>query len=181
MISMTYDLGCETLRFAGEMILSLLRALRFVRAGRRNGLGLDPASCLKERRQRRRVSKGAVWAPSAWRREKVFFEAVPPRLRAAFETRPRTRKKLRERAANRLKSLARVNLCARRCARPASYSRPRLSPGPASASARPTSRPRSSIEVCSRTVRSSPLACRSACSGERATLTATFDSTSGWR
>ncbi|HEY1782191.1 MAG TPA: GNAT family N-acetyltransferase [Roseiarcus sp.] len=40
----------------------------------------------------------------------------------------------------------------------APYSRPRLSPGPASASARPTSSPRSSIEVCSRTVRSSPFA-----------------------
>ena len=63
----------------------------------------------------------------------------------------------------------------------APYSRPRLSPGPASASARPTSSPRSSIEVCSRTVRSSPFAWRSACSGERATLTVTFDSTSGCR
>ncbi len=63
----------------------------------------------------------------------------------------------------------------------APYSRPRLSPGPASASARPTSSPRSSIEVCSRTVRSSPFACRSACSGERATLTVTLDSTSGCR
>ena len=61
----------------------------------------------------------------------------------------------------------------------APYSRPRLSPGPASAKARPTSSPRSSIEVCSRTVRSSPFAWRSACSGERATLTVTFDSTSG--
>ena len=63
----------------------------------------------------------------------------------------------------------------------APYSRPRLSPGPASASARPTSSPRSSIEVCSRTVRSSPFAWRSACSGERATLTVTLDSTSGCR
>ena len=61
----------------------------------------------------------------------------------------------------------------------APHSRPRLSPGPASASALPTSRPRSSIEVCSRTLRSSPLAWRSACSTERATLTVTFDSTSG--
>ena len=63
----------------------------------------------------------------------------------------------------------------------APYSRPRLSPGPASAKARPTSSPRSSIEVCSRTLRSSPFAWRSACSGERATLTVTFDSTSGCR
>jgi hypothetical protein len=89
---------------------------------------------------------------------------------------PKARKKLHKTAAKQLKSLARVNLCAppfvlAHCSK--------LAFGPASASARPTSSPRSSIEVCSRTERSSPFACRSACSGERATLTVTFDSTSG--
>jgi hypothetical protein len=61
------------------------------------------------------------------------------------------------------------------------YDWSKLAFGPASASALPTSRPKSSIEVCSRTERSSPFACRSACSGERATLTVTFASTSGCR
>ena len=88
--------------------------------------------------------------------------------------------KLRKRAAKRPKSLASANLCVA-AERSQPYSRPRLSPGPASASALPTSSPKSSIEVCSRTERSSPFACRSACSAERATLTVTFDSTSGCR
>jgi len=86
-------------------------------------------------------------------------------------------KKLHESALKLLESLARVNL--RAPVRPHHCSK--LALGPASANARPTSSPRSSIEVCSRTERSSPFACRSACSGERATLTMTFDSTSGWR
>jgi hypothetical protein len=108
------------------------------------------------------------------------FTAGPRGLRGASErgSWPATqgRKKLHESAAKRLKSLARVNL---RAPRFVPHHCSKLALGPASASARPTSSPRSSIEVCSRTERSSPLACRSACSGERATLTVTFDSTSG--
>jgi hypothetical protein len=215
MISMTYDLGCETFRFIslGERFVSFWLFLGFVEA--RNEMGQSPPAVRASQALRSRPGQGkasrltercaASLGSQADAERGAGKRPMPPvascaswsvpfdKLRAGFRgrsaappnevfvTRLWKRKKLRKRAANRLKLFVHANLCARRPARLASYSRPRLSPGPASASARPTSSPRSSIEVCSRTVRSSPFACRSACSGERATLTVTFDSTSGWR
>jgi hypothetical protein len=106
------------------------------------------------------------------------FEAASRRLRTrSLMCGRRSAKSCAKGAAKRLKSLACVNLCAPT----ALYDWSKLALGPASASALPTSSPSSSIEVCSRIERSSPFACRSACSGERATLTVTFDSTSGCR
>jgi hypothetical protein len=157
----------------GEMTPPRLRALRFVGAEKRNGFGLISGS----------VAKGGA-SPG------TLGEALPLADQNRSSSRfaePQTEaggrdskegKKLREGAITPLESLGRVNLCAPPFAL---HHRSKLALGPASAKARPTSSPRSSIEVCSRTERSSPFAWRSACSGERATLTVTFDSTSGCR
>jgi hypothetical protein len=148
--------------------------------GKRNGLALDPASCLEERLQRRRASKALSGRlPARWR-----HNGLPGPLREATQNggqrATQSRKTLRKSALKSLKKLARANLArAPTSAQPYDWSK--LAFGPASASALPTSRPKSSIEVSSRTERSSPFACRSACSAERATLTVTFASTSGCR
>jgi hypothetical protein len=167
----------------GKTTLLPLRALRFIGAGKRNGLGLDSAS------SREAPPKGAprrsdgipcersrIRKPLPRRRSGPAFEATSLRLKRISGA-TQSREKLRESAARRLKSLARATSCAP----PSCVHCSKLALGPASASARPTSSPRSSIEVCSRIERSSPFAWRSACSGERATLTVTFDSTSGCR
>jgi hypothetical protein len=190
MVSMTYQRACETFRFAwqnsppGFPGLSALPARQTKWSSSRRPV--PKASRLKERRQRRLIDGrtparlGNICPP---RKQNVPFDkfmAGPRGLRGASERgswpAAQDRKRLHESAAKRLKSLARVNL---RAPRFVPHHCSKLALGPASASARPTSSPRSSIEVCSRTERSSPLACRSACSGERATLTVTFDSTSG--
>jgi hypothetical protein len=157
---------------------------QFRRRSKRNGrrAGVPKASRLKELRQGRRASKDAG-LPLAnrkhfLRRAQGSSRGRSAALRTRFLACQSTPQKLRESAAKRLESLARVSLCAPTFVLPHCS---KLALGPASASARPTSSPRSSIEVCSRTERSSPFACRSACSGERATLTVTFDSTSGCR
>ena len=67
--------------------------------------------------------------------------------------------------------------CARAPARLAAYDRLRLSPGPASASARPTSRSRMSIEAVTHREDSAPRLSFGLL-GERATSTVTFTSTS---
>jgi hypothetical protein len=174
MISMTYDEPSETFP-------SLLRAMRF--AGARNEPDLAPVPPRPDERQcgvSRRTLRGSLPLAETKRslrqgQGRFRGRVAAPQNDVSGAT--QSRKRLRESAAKHLESLTRVNLCAPT----ALYDWSKLALGPASANALPTSSPRSSIEVCSRTERSSPFACRSACSGERATLTVTFDSTSGCR
>jgi hypothetical protein len=184
MISITYQRACETFRFARRNGPSGFPGFQFRRRSKRNDprAGVPRASCLKERRQGRRASKDAgafclrIEKHSLRQAHGGLSRPVRDASERGLGSATKRRKKLRKGAAKHLKSLARVNLCA-----PVLHHWSKLALGPASASALPTSSPRSSIEVCSRSERSSPFACRSACSGERATLTVTFDSTSGCR
>src|ERR1700677_3714629 len=111
MISMTYDMHCETFRFAW-------RKIRFVfplfGLGRGQNEMKGKASCLKERcpasrlRRRSGIDQG-LRRLSPWSVLRGRF-ATPQN--EVFGRRAKRAKELRKSAANRLKSLAYVNLCA---------------------------------------------------------------------
>jgi hypothetical protein len=173
MISTAYHQQCETLCFAWRNDTPRLRALRFVGAEKRNGFGLISGSVAKGG-----ASPGTLGEALPARGPKSFFEPVRGASDRGLWSRSEGGQKVARRSNHALGIVG-----ARKLVRApfALHHRSKLALGPASAKARPTSSPRSSIEVCSRTERSSPFAWRSACSGERATLTVTFDSTSGCR
>src|SRR5580700_14644 len=204
MTSMTYDPRCETLRFAwrSDPLVFAGFALRSDGEAKRTWIRLvkGPRASGAREAWRRWRPLGAFWTllRDAMRGIAPQDEGLEaPRLRSLRQATGRLSRPLAaaqsevpRRAAQSRKSCAKAQLSAwnrsraQTCARPAFarfYDWSKLALGPASASALPTSSPRSFIEVCSRTERSSPFACRSACSGERATLTVTFDSTSGCR
>jgi hypothetical protein len=173
MISTAYHQQCETLCFAWRNDTPAFAGVAFRRGGKAKWIRPH----LGQRRQRWRVSRDARRGASA-RGPKSFFEPV----RGASDRGRWSRFEGGQKVARRSNHALGI-VGARKLVRApfALHHRSKLALGPASAKARPTSSPRSSIEVCSRTERSSPFAWRSACSGERATLTVTFDSTSGCR
>ena len=205
MTSMTYDLRCETLRFAwrNDPLVFGGFALRSDGKAKRTWIRLVKGSRASGAREawRRWRPLGAFWTllRDATRgiapQDEAFGVASAAFPSASYgQAFQADARRLRTKSLGvplkATKSCAKAQLSdwnrwrAQTCARPAFarfYDWSKLALGPASASALPTSSPRSSIEVCSRTERSSPFACRSACSGERATLTVTFNSTSGCR
>ena len=121
MISMTYYQRCETLRFAKRKIRFVFAVLGLVEARKRNEAKprgrLTPQGAMRiaadhspglEGGSRRRPGGVVAVAPQAERLSRPLRGASERGLSSTTYRRP----KLRKTAVNRLKSLARVNLCA---------------------------------------------------------------------